>query len=460
MKRITTLLTAFLALSFSVQAKATVMAVIDSGTDFSHPDLVNIRWTNPTDIDDAVDNDDNGYIDDINGWNFADNNNKLYDKSFLGTFSPDTYNFFAVQTRLLRGTGSAADLAWIQNIEKDSAFIANLETFANFVHGSHVAGIMTKDSPHSQLMALKIMATKSPLPAASGSTTPSAPPAACVASAKLPDAVIKAGIKLLASQQGKAMAPFGKYVNDEKARVANCSFGLSTTAAKSTLLPLLTMLMKCTPSDDVLTNYAIFFVNAVVDSQKVLMASAPNTLFVIAAGNDGVDNDAFPAAPANIKMDNTITVAATMDYTKLASFSNYGKTMVEVAAPGVGIESSIPGNMHLTVSGTSQASPFVANIAGQILDQNPNLTLPEVKKILMGTVDLKPWLNGKVISQGVVNTSRAIMAAKMSKSVGVENAINSSRIQINDVISKEVSNKNGILPGYEGYVMPLPTLFN
>jgi hypothetical protein len=47
----------------------------------------------------------------------------------------------------------------------------------------------------------------------------------------------------------------------------------------------------------------------------------------------------------------------------------------------------------------------------------------------------------------------------MSKTVGVENAIQSSRMQIMDVVAKRSLNKNGILPDYEGYVMPLPTLF-
>jgi cell wall-associated protease len=461
MKHTTTLVMAMLALCFTVQSKATVMAVIDSGTDFSHPDLANVKWTNPIDIDDAVDNDNNGYIDDINGWNFADGNNKLYDKSFLGTFSPDTYEYFAVQTRLLKGTGTAADLAWIRAKQADADFIGGLETFANFVHGSHVAGIMTKDSPNSQLMALKIMPTKRPLAAGSSTGTPPAPPAACGTISGFKDTLIKTGLKALAGQQGKAMVPFGQYVNNEKARVANCSFGISTAAATGTIAPLLTSILKCTPSKDQLTAYATIMVNAVVESQKTLVTSAPNTLFVIAAGNDGSDNDLYPASPANIKADNTIAVAATLDYQKIASFSNYGKTMVEVAAPGVGIESSIPGNMHLTVSGTSQASPFIANIAGQILDQNPALTLKDVKKIIMGTVDLKPWLAGKVVSQGVANPGRAIMAAKMSKTSGVDNAISSARLQVMDVVSKRAISKNSIVgDDYEGYVMPLPTLFN
>jgi len=410
-------LVATLALGLTFQAKATVIAVIDSGTDLSHPELVNKRWVNPIDIDDGVDNDNNGYIDDLYGWNFADGNNKLYDKSYLGTFSQDTYNYFAVQTRLLRGTGTQADLDWIRAKQADPQFIDNLETFANFVHGTHVAGLVSKNAADAKVMVLKIIPTKRPSLGGSGTGKPPTTPAACGATTSVPESVINMGLKLLASQQGKGMVPFGKYVNEEKARVANCSFGVSTAAAKTILKPLLQTILKCDPTDDMLAKYSVFFVQQVVEAQKILVTSAPNTLFVIAAGNDGSDNDAFPASPANIKADNTIAVAATMDYAKIASFSNYGKTSVEVAAPGVGIESTIPGNMHLTVSGTSQATPFVANVAGQILDVNPSLSNSDVKQILISTSDLKDFMNGKVVAQGIVNPERAIAAAKLTQSM-------------------------------------------
>ena len=455
-----TLILATLALGLSFQAKATMMAVIDSGTDFSHPELSAHKWVNPIDIEDGVDNDNNGYIDDLNGWNFADDNNKLYDKSFLGTFSDDTYKYFAVQTRLLRGTGTQEDLDWIRAKQKDATFIENLETFANFVHGSHVTGIMSKNSPDAIVMALKIMATKRPAGLGGTSSTPSAPPAACGETVSVPEPLINAGLKLLASQQGKPMVAWGKYVDLEKARVANCSFGVSTKAAGGVLLPLLQTILKCTPSDAMLQKYSIYFVKQVIESQKVLVTSAPHTLFVIAAGNDGSDNDVLPASPANIKADNTITVAATLDYAKLASFSDYGNTTVEVAAPGVGIESTIPGNMHLTVSGTSQATPFVANVAGQIIDADPSLSNADVKKILIETSDLKDFLKGKVVAQGIVNPARAVTAAKMVKSMGIQDAITMSRAQVSDVVPGVILNKSGILPDYEGYVIPLPTLFN
>jgi subtilisin family serine protease len=164
----------------------------------------------------------------------------------------------------------------------------------------------------------------------------------------------------------------------------------------------------------------------------------------------------FPTSPANLRMTNTITVAATLGYQKIASFSNYGEKMVDVAAPGVGIESAIPGQQYLTVSGTSQASPFVANVAGLLIDANPNLSNSDLKKILMQTADLKDFLKGKVVSSGIVNTDRAIMAAKLALTQQLDQALEAARVQINDVQSQQFM---GVKNEENTFVLPLPMLF-
>ena len=439
-------------------SNAATIAIIDSGTDLNHQDLKMKKWVNPIDIDDAVDNDDNGYIDDINGWNFADNNNKLYDKSFLGKFSPDVYKFFEVQTRMLRGESTPEDTIWIQEARKNPKLIAELGTFGNFVHGTHVAGIAAKNAELAKIMVLKIIPTKSPVGGHLVMSDNAEANAAFSAISKAggSEKMIKLGLKLLASLQGKQLAPIGKYVGLEKARIANCSFGTSTHAASTILKPILKMALKHDPTEEELMNYSIFFVNEIIKSATQLVAPAPKTLFVIAAGNDGMDNDLYPTSPANLKLQNTISVAATLGYKKIASFSNFGEKMVDVAAPGVGILSSIPGNLYLTVSGTSQASPFVANVAGLAVDQNPSLSNSDLKRILMETSDQKEFLKGKVMSGGIVNTDRALMAARLSKSMQLGQAIKSAQIQITDVKLPAFESING---ENEGYVLPMPGLF-
>src|SRR5690606_12980503 len=99
----------------------------------------------------------NGYIDDVNGWNFADGNNRLYEKKFLGTFSPDVYKFFEVQTRIIKGEATEADRAWMASARGNPALIKELNTFGNFVHGTHVAGISARDADAAKLMILKLI---------------------------------------------------------------------------------------------------------------------------------------------------------------------------------------------------------------------------------------------------------------------------------------------------------------
>src|SRR5690606_17225874 len=201
---------------------------------------------------------------------------------------------------------------------------------------------------------------------------------------------------------------------------------------------------------------ARMFIDAMVKHGQSFVANAPKTLFVFAAGNDGMSNDEFGTSPANIKADNVITVGATYKNEFFAPFSNYGVKMVDIAAPGMLVHSAIPGNDYLKVSGTSQAAPYVANVAAKIKDANPELKPVDVKKILMGTVDKKGYLTDKVATGGIVNSERALVAAHMSKTLGVSAAIAASKRQVCDQPSGFKSfnvNPNAIVP------MPLAPMF-
>lgn len=65
----------------NIGSKNVIIGIIDEGIDFNHPDLATNIWVNPYDAVDGIDNDGNGYIDDIHGWDFYQNNNTVYDGS-------------------------------------------------------------------------------------------------------------------------------------------------------------------------------------------------------------------------------------------------------------------------------------------------------------------------------------------------------------------------------------------
>jgi len=397
-------------------ARAAVIAVIDSGTDLSHSMLVKHQWNNVNEHDDGVDNDDDGYIGDVHGWNFADGTNQLYSKKLLGKFSPDVYKFFELQTKALKGVATSDDIAWLKLKEQDKNYIAELEAFGGWVHGTHVAGISSRNADGAQIMPLKVIPTQ-----AAGYFQESSSmdvSSEFLSEPSKPDKrewLVRKGLDLLAQAQGTTFGPIGQYVYDHQAQVANCSFGSSVPALKGTIQPLIELVLGRKLTEAEAESYLSYFIaQSLASMDQNFIQKANHTLFVIAAGNDGTDNDTLPTAPANIRAENTITVAATLGTEKIASFSNYGAQMVDLGAPGVGILSSIPGNSMLQLSGTSQATPFVTNMAGQIWDANPKLSLGEVKRIILETVDVKPWLKNLVRSGGLANPDRAIFAAKLT----------------------------------------------
>jgi subtilisin family serine protease len=114
-------------------------------------------------------------------------------------------------------------------------------------------------------------------------------------------------------------------------------------------------------------------------------------------------------------------------------------------------------NNYLAVSGTSQAAPYVANIAGAVKDANPKLGFREIKKIIMETVDVKPWLVGKVKTSGLVNRARAIRAAELSRTLDITKAISQSK---NDILAPTANEKMAGSRYHQvdkSMVLPLPS---
>jgi subtilisin family serine protease len=239
---------------------------------------------------------------------------------------------------------------------------------------------------------------------------------------------------------------------------------MNAASAKMIVTPILKAVDK-NASDEKITALANYMVNEVVRQGSVMAKNNPDTLFVYAAGNDGTSNDTDPIAPANIREDNTMTVAAAFEDGTIASFSNFSPTKVDVAAPGVGIESAIPGGFKIHMSGTSQAAPYVAGVAGGIKAINPKLKPNDIKSIIMQTVDRMDALKDKVVSSGMINKERAYEAARLSLSNPIDQAI--TLVKVSDFHStrnsfvsdsKKQSGMKLHKNGFKTYVPKLPSL--
>lgn len=425
--------------------KTIIVAVIDNGVDVNHEDLKNKIWVNEKEIpNNNIDDDNNGYVDDINGWNFLGNvegkmiegatleNTRIYvalnpkfknktkdeiSKDDLSDFelynqvkseveyhvneasknlayfnqilkvwnTAETIIFNYTKTKninlnVLDSISSndekvkmAVDFFYTiinDNITREELVEAkkhfqneldfnynttlsireqynlplndtsqhyygnNIVYTNNSGHGTHVAGIIAAEHNNIGIdgvaIDVKIMALRA-----------------------VPDG----------DEYDLDIANAIRYAADNGANIINCSFGKRYSPLKD-------------------------YVN-----QAIKYAESKGVLIVKAAGNSSENIDEHVHYPTDKKenkktayTNNVITVGASSSKADLllpAEFSNYGKRNVDIFAPGVAINSTVPNNGYSIKSGTSMASPVVAGCAALILSYHPELTVSELKEIIL-----------------------------------------------------------------------------
>lgn len=116
--------------------------------------------------------------------------------------------------------------------------------------------------------------------------------------------------------------------------------------------------------------------------EAIERAAQAGIVFVAAAANFGADNDAANIYPANAGVENVITVAATSENDSKPRWSNYGQK-VDIAAPGVGIISTVPKNKYKKMSGTSMSAPHVAGLVALLKGYSPGLSPAQLKEVVV-----------------------------------------------------------------------------
>lgn len=294
---------------------APIVVVLDGGVDVRHSDLDEALFVNTAETaGDGIDNDNNGIVDDIHGFN-------------VGTGKGDVFQG--------RGTD----------------------------HGTHVAGIIAAEDNGV------------------GNTGFAAGKAKVMSIGGLYD-----GADLLTNFEKSVDYMVQMKQAGHNIRVVNASFGDEYR----------------NPAD-------------VARWQAAIQKLADNDILLVAAtaNGNGSNMNNVSDMPANVDLPNVLTVAA-MDQRndKLASFSSHGDKVVELAAVGENVLSTVPNNRHQTMSGTSMATPTVAATAALIMSINPNLTAAEVRQILVDTVEADSDLKGKVSTAGKLDIQAALEAAR------------------------------------------------
>lgn len=424
--------------------RTVVVAVIDSGTDIDHEDLKDVRWTNPKEIaDNGKDDDGNGYVDDVHGWNFiggADGRNVAYDqlemtreyKKYLAYFAgKDTtrlsaddqakFDYYrtvrqAYTEKLAETQGAWANWEGIIPVYKASVaqLKAHLQTETltpEAVQGITDASVGEAKNVYLQVAAYGITEQdmndiekyfteqlnynlnldyeiRSIVGDDYANTAERTYGNADVIGPDADHGTHVAGIIAAGRQNGKGIdgladavrimvvraVPGGderdkdvanaiRYAADNGAHIINMSFGKSFSPEKQ-----------------------------VVD-QAVAYAVKKGVLLVHAAGNDAKDltqEANFPNADylAGGQAETWIEVGASSFGNPepfVADFSNYGKTRVDLLAPGDDIYSTIPGSTYTNHDGTSMAAPVVSGVAAVVMAYYPTLSAKEVKEILLAS---------------------------------------------------------------------------
>ena len=150
---------------------------------------------------------------------------------------------------------------------------------------------------------------------------------------------------------------------------------------------------------------------------SIARARDEGVIFVAAAGNSGLDTDSSPQYPSAYDLENIISVAAIDRNGQLASWSNYGKSTVDLGAPGVDIFSCVADSdsSYAYYSGTSMATPHVSGVAALLFANDNTLSASQLKAQLLNTSVFLDDLHDRTVSGGLVNAANALDGGDDSK---------------------------------------------
>lgn len=235
-------------------------------------------------------------------------------------------------------------------------FIEDLRLASSYMHGTHVAGIMMDGNPYARLALGRISFDYKIVP----DPCPS------------PE---------LVARDAAALGEYVAFFKRNGVRVVNMSWGDSVKQYENGL-EMCGIGKTADERQQIARGY--------YDDHKAALVkafnSAPEILFVAAAGNYNSSASFEEFVPSSLRLPNLLTVGAVDLAGDEASFTSYGPTVV-VHANGYEVESYVPGGDRMKMSGTSMASPNTANLAAKIIAVNPKLKPPEVIAIITSTAD-------------------------------------------------------------------------
>lgn len=427
-------------------AQQVIVAVIDSGTDPKHEDLKDIVWTNAGEIpDNGIDDDKNGYVDDVHGWSFLGGKNgdinyeatelaRMYfrmnrkfkdaNASSLSAEDAKEYNYFQEKVKPEYLKEQAEQEARAMQLGMLSDFMGKVKKQGNGVFSKATVKSFVADNPQDEMIKKRMKLILALVNAKELEQQVSQGADMIINVAKLnrmnADSIRAYVVGDNPNDPNEKYygcnriqgpdALHGTHVAGIIAAVRNNNIGINGIASNVRI-----MIVRAVPNGDErdkdvanAIRYAVdngakvinmsfgkyYSPNKKLVDEAVQYALSKDVLLIHAAGNESKNKDMETSFPCRDLLDgsmasNWIEVgasAAKKGKTIIGNFSNYGLKTVDLYAPGVAIYSTIPDNKYTNESGTSMASPATAGVAAVIRGYFPDLKANEVRAVLMKTV--------------------------------------------------------------------------
>lgn len=422
-----------------------IVAVIDSGVETDHPDLKDVIWVNEDEIPaNGIDDDNNGYIDDVNGWSFLGGATEDIGKEAL-----ELARMYLMESKYFEGkkaqdipanerarfaTYEKIKIAFEQEINEKQASLKNIRALAEYMrrvedqtgqpfskegNSAYVANTDLDKKMQGRMKQILLIIPadqlsseiKSAEESVANSIAMSMQNADSIRTAIVGDNPNDLSSKIYGCNRYEGPdAMHGTHVSGIIAASRNNGMGIDGVADNVRI-----MVLRAVPDGDERDkDVANAIIYAVDNGAKVINMSfgkywTPNkeyvdaaieyalskdVLLVHAAGNDAKNKDVEDSYPtrrlnSNKVAPNWIEVGASSSSKSpkkmIADFSNYGATTVDFFAPGVDIYSTVPDYNYENASGTSMACPATAGVAALIRSYFPELTAVQVREVLMTT---------------------------------------------------------------------------
>ncbi len=428
------------------KGETVIVAVIDSGVDIEHEDLKDVIWTNKDEIPgNGIDDDKNGYIDDVHGWNFLggkDGRNandaqlevtRIYarlDKKFAGKDAKDIspedardYEKYLEVKKVVEDELASATMQMKQIAQMKEIYTKLNDTFSEKYGKDYTKKDLKKalKDPEMKEVAETLIKFK-----------------AMGLNEKALDRALEHFESSVKYHYNKDFTEDREIIGDNPSDFSDTDYGNNDVEGPDALHGthcsgivaavrnngigsngvadnVLIMPVRAVPNGDERDKDIALAVRYAVDNGAQIIsmsfgkgysendeevikafryAEDKGVLLVHAAGNSSKDNDRggnypTPKYPSmDKKFSNWLEVGASTRYKKklAASFSNYGDTIVDVFAPGLEIYSTVPQSEYLTIQGTSMACPMVSGTAAVLKSYYPSLSMVEIKEIIKESV--------------------------------------------------------------------------